>query len=156
MARRTIHASLEKDEPMFGLPARALASLVGCGDDARTPLADDDDDDDEAIVDTTPPRRRSGLHVWADHDESRHRVDDNSEADLAGYILEKSTDRGSNWFDLAVRLHRVGVRRRTRGARRLSCRRSTLVGNESGRSHGASHVPAPSGGGPKIPAGLAR
>jgi len=72
----------------------ALAStlaLAGCGDDAGNPIINDDE------IDTTPPSTPTGLAV--SYTETTLIVEwaDNSEVDLAGYLLEKSTDRGQRW-----------------------------------------------------------
>ncbi|MGH2570610.1 MAG: hypothetical protein ACRDGR_05250, partial [bacterium] len=67
--------------------APAVAALVagGCGQTSET------------VVDTTPPNAPSSLAL--DPDESSLTISwaDNSEADLAGYTLERSMDRGQTW-----------------------------------------------------------
>lgn len=125
--------------------------LVGCGDDARTPLADDDDDDDDAIIDTTPPAAPTGLQVWASETNLVIEWANNSEADLAGYILEKSTDRGSNWFDLPYVFTDPAYEDVLAARGDYRVRALDIVGNQSGRSSEVTYL-IPSGGGPKIPA----
>jgi hypothetical protein len=67
--------------------APAVAALVaaGCGQTSDTE------------VDTTPPNAPSSLAL--DPDESSLTISwaDNSEVDLAGYVLERSDDRGQTW-----------------------------------------------------------
>lgn len=74
----------------FAALASTLA-LAGCGDDASNPL------DDDETIDTTPPSIPSGLAVSSTPTSLIVEWEDNSEIDLAGYVLEKSTDRGNRW-----------------------------------------------------------
>jgi hypothetical protein len=118
--------------------------LAGCGDDSN-PAGD------PGIIDTTPPSTPEGLIVQSTHTGLQVEWDDNSEADLAGYVLEKSADRGSTWADLTGVLTDSSYEDAFATRADYRVRASDLVGNESSPSTPVTYL-APTGGGPKIPA----
>jgi hypothetical protein len=68
------------------------AALAGCGEDGNTVSPD-------PIVDTVPPAVPVNLAVAGNPGVANISIawDDNAEADLAGYLLERSVDRGATW-----------------------------------------------------------
>ncbi|MGQ0720007.1 MAG: hypothetical protein ACT4PE_00395 [Candidatus Eiseniibacteriota bacterium] len=76
----------------------AAVVLGGCGDDSGTTPNPDDQ------IDTTPPAVPVNLAVAGSPQAANITVawDDNAEADLAGYVLERSLDRGATWTAVTV------------------------------------------------------
>jgi hypothetical protein len=72
--------------------------LGGCGDESA-PL-----DPGDQIPDTTPPAVPVNLEVAGDPQTASIQVawDENAEADLAGYVLERSLDRGASWTTVSA------------------------------------------------------
>ncbi len=127
------------------------AALSGCGDDAGSNLAALQDDEDDTVVDTTPPNTPAGLVV---HDSPTNLVIEwapNSEGDLAGYILEKSMDRGTTWSEFEFLVTDTFFEDDYASRADYRIRAADLVGNESARSETVTFL-IPPGGGPKVPA----
>lgn len=70
---------------IVAVPALA-ASVAGCGETTET-----------LFVDTTPPGAPTNLVARIDGASVELTWNANSEADLAGYVLERTTDRGQTW-----------------------------------------------------------
>jgi hypothetical protein len=122
--------------------AVALA-LAGCGDDAANPI-------DNTPIDTTPPATPVGLTIT--HSETTLLVqwDDNSEADLAGYVLEKSVDRGNRWGTVGGLLSSSEFEDVFASRADYRVRAQDLTGNESANSSEITFI-APTGPPPKNP-----
>jgi hypothetical protein len=121
----------------------AVLVLAGCGDEATLI--------DQTPVDTTPPATPVGLAVTATETTLVVEWDDNSEADLAGYVLEKSTDRGNTWNvvpGLLVASDYVDTYA-ARADYRVSAQ--DFTGNQSANSPAVTYL-QPSDPGPKVPA----
>lgn len=87
---------------VLGCVPLALALVfAGCGDDgSNTPITPDEDP-----VDTTPPAVPAALAVHGVRAvDITVQWDENSEADLAGYVLQRSVDRGTTWETLTTDL----------------------------------------------------
>jgi hypothetical protein len=70
---------------IVAVPALALLGVGGCGSTSET------------LVDTTPPNAPSNLSVASDATSLTVTWAENSEVDLAGYVLERSFDEGATW-----------------------------------------------------------
>jgi hypothetical protein len=127
----------------------ALAStlaLAGCGDEAGNPLNDDDDD----TIDTTPPSIPTGLAVSYTETTLIVEWEDNSEVDLAGYVLEKSTDRGQRWDTVGGVLLASTYEDTYANRADYRVRARDLTGNESANSAPIVFI-GPTDRGPKQP-----
>ena len=74
---------------VLAIPALFSIVFVGCGD-SNSQIS-------PAVVDTTAPGVPSALGVAADDEAISVTWADNSEVDLAGYVLERSLDHGQSW-----------------------------------------------------------
>jgi hypothetical protein len=87
-----------KSSPLIRvLPVILAFAFVGCGDSGDNTLSFLDD----PIPDTTPPGAPTNLAV--SHSGAALLVSwaENTEPDLAGYVLQRSLDRGSSWSSVA-------------------------------------------------------
>ena len=125
--------------------ATALA-LAGCGDEAGNPI-----DNNNEELDTTPPSTPAGLTVWAGETALVVEWNDNSEADLAGYVLEKSTDRGNQWDTVGGLLLSSQFEDVYASRADYRVRAQDLTGNESANSPIITYL-HPSDPSPKVPA----
>jgi hypothetical protein len=123
--------------------AAALA-LAGCGDEAANPI-------DNTPIDTTPPATPVGLTVAPSETTLLVQWDDNSEADLAGYVLEKSIDRGNRWDTVGGLLLSSQFEDAIASRADYRVRAQDLTGNESANSAAITFI-APTGPPPKTPA----
>jgi hypothetical protein len=122
------------------VPAWAALVAAGCGQTSET-----------VEVDTTPPNAPSSLAL--DPDESSLTISwaDNSEADLAGYVLERSMDRGQTWAAVsAAVLTESSYVDALNGRADYRVAAVDLSDNQSAYSETATWV-APSGGPGKTP-----
>jgi hypothetical protein len=136
---------------MRSLPSRLLTPLlalatsllfVGCGDDSSSPAG---------TADTTPPATPSGLSLASNVTNVTIEWDDNSEADLAGYIVEKSLDGGATWEDFTDVITTSSYTDALTARADYRVRSTDLVGNESGATAAVTYVLPPDRG-PKVPA----
>jgi hypothetical protein len=72
--------------------ALSVLLLAGCGDSDGTTAPNDPE-----VVDTTPPAVPVNLQILSVDGSIELDWDDNSEADLAGYALERTLDDGVTW-----------------------------------------------------------
>jgi hypothetical protein len=72
--------------------ALSVLLLAGCGDSDSTTSPNDPE-----VVDTTPPAVPVNLQILNVDGAIELDWDDNSEADLAGYALERTLDDGTTW-----------------------------------------------------------
>jgi hypothetical protein len=119
----------------------AILALAGCGDDSTT---------GNQPIDTTPPATPTGLTITSTPTSLLVEWDDNSEADLAGYVLEVSVDYGETWEDRTTLLTTSSFEDSYAFRADYRVRSSDQTGNESGASTPATYQEA-SGGGPKQP-----
>lgn len=118
--------------------------LAGCSDDAGTPFQNEE-------LDTTPPATPSGLTVSATQTTLVVEWADNSEADLAGYVLEKSEDRGNRWSTIGGLLVSSSFEDVYASRADYRVRAKDFTGNESANSPAITYI-GPTGPGPKTPA----
>ena len=133
-------------------PPRILAMLAlsasvfaGCGSNETVP----------PLVDTTPPNAPSNLAIEPDEQSLTVTWSENSEIDLAGYVLERSLDHEETWeavSDSALASAEYVDVRRSRADYRVAA--VDLSENQSAFSNTATYL-APTGGGdgklPRIP-----
>jgi hypothetical protein len=119
----------------------ALFVLAGCGDDSSA---------GNQPIDTTPPATPTGLRISATETSLIVEWDDNSEADLAGYVLEVSVDYGETWEDRTTLLTTSTFEDAYAFRADYRVRSADVTGNESGASTAATYQAG--SGGPKDPA----
>lgn len=78
---------------LIALTMLASFLLVGCGEDSSSAIAPTELE----TVDTVPPATPTGVHVYAFDTNVELVWSENAEPDLAGYILERSIDKGVTW-----------------------------------------------------------
>lgn len=71
----------------------AVLALVGCGDGGSSTII-------TPTVDTVPPATPTGIALDQTNTAVLISWDANSEADLAGYVLERSLDDGTTWEEM--------------------------------------------------------
>jgi hypothetical protein len=81
-------------------PLALVLALAGCGDDGNSTV----NPPIETEIDTTPPAVPLNLLVEGDPNEGTITVqwDENTEADLAGYVLQRSLDRQVTWSEVSA------------------------------------------------------
>jgi hypothetical protein len=122
----------------------AAASLSGCSDEANQDLVGGDE------IDNAPPAvpaevsvERSGeglLLTWAE----------NAEPDLAGYIVQRSLDRGTSWSAVADTLFTV-VAFEDEYRAEVDYRVSAMDTSENQSAFARATYSTASWGGPKVP-----
>jgi len=118
--------------------------LAGCSDEAGTPFNNQE-------LDTTPSATPVGLAVTATETTLVVEWDDNSEADLAGYVLEKSNDRGNTWTTVPGLLSASDYVDAYAGRADYRVSAQDFTGNQSANSPAVTYI-KPTEHGPKTPA----
>jgi hypothetical protein len=140
--RRSLTMTPKRLLRIVALPAVALLGAGGCGDSTS----------DTVEVDTTPPSAPSSLALAPDESSLTITWAANSEADLAGYVLERSLDRGQTWAPVSETVLTESSWVDTlRGRADYRVAAVDLSDNQSAYSDTATWI-APSGGPGKIPA----
>jgi len=118
--------------------------LAGCSDnETGSPFHNQE-------IDMTPPATPTGLAVSATETTLVVEWADNSEADLAGYLLEKSEDRGNTWSEVGGLLLSSSFEDAYAAHADYRVRAKDFTGNESANSPILTYL-APTGHGPKTP-----
>lgn len=128
---------------LFVGSALLAIGLLGCGDDSG-PTGNQ-------IIDTTPPAVPSGLEVAANGESLQLSWAPNSDADLAGYIVESSPDRGTTWIEETAVLTEATFTDTFASRADYRVRARDLTGNTSAPSAEATFLIGSGGGGGKIP-----